>query len=285
MPPPDILPPSISIRIPQSQIRNPMQTYDMLMILVLVAATLFGFWKGMAWQIASLASLVVSYFVAKEFADQLAPMISNHAPWNKFVAMFAIYIATSFVIWTLFRLVSGLIDRVKLDGFDRQMGALIGLAKGGLLCIVITFFAVTILPQNQKDTIIASNAGQYIIRFLDKTHSVVPPEIHEVIHPYVERIEKRLDPNYQPNPAGDLQNLWPSEAAASSWPSQSQPTQSQPNSGWPQQPPATEQPSVYQRQQPNSAQPSWPQSQPAEQQPAWPSGNSQTADRPTGGPL
>ena len=41
-----------------------MQTYDMLMLVVLVGATVFGFWKGMAWQIASLASLVVSYFAS-----------------------------------------------------------------------------------------------------------------------------------------------------------------------------------------------------------------------------
>ena len=258
-----------------------MQTYDLLMILVLVAATLFGFWKGMAWQVASLASLVVSYFMALKFSDQLAPMISNHAPWNKFVAMLAIYIATSFVIWTIFRLVSGIIDRVKLDSFDHQMGALIGFSKGVLLCIAITFFAVTILPQNHKDTIIASQAGQSIVRLLDKSHSVVPPEIHEVIHTYVERIEQRLDPNYQPSPVQNLQNLWPSESA-SNWPLQ----QSQPNSAWPQQSPqnlpANESPSVYQPGQ-IQLQPTWSpiQPQPAEP-PAWPSRSSQTADRPTG---
>ncbi len=196
-----------------------MQTYDMLMVLVLVAATLFGFWKGMAWQIASLASLVVSYFAALRFADQLAPMISDQAPWNKFVAMLAIYVGTSFVIWTLFRLVSGAIDRVKLDGFDHQMGALIGLAKGVLLCTAITFFAVTILPQAQKDTILASQAGNYIVRILDKTHSVVPPEIHEVIHPYVERIEQRLDPGRQPRSGLDIQALWP-QGSSPQWPAE-----------------------------------------------------------------
>jgi membrane protein required for colicin V production len=201
-----------------------MQTYDMLMTLVLVAATLFGFWKGMAWQIASLASLVVSYFVAFKFADQLAPMISSHAPWNKFVAMLAIYVATSFVIWSLFRLISGAIDRVKLDSFDHQMGGLFGLAKGVLVCIAITFFAVTILPQAQKDTIIASRTGEYIVKLLDKTHSVVPPEIHDVIHPYVERIEQRLDPHHQPTTGQEFQALWPRGEDAPSdppaWPAQ-----------------------------------------------------------------
>ena len=89
-----------------------MQIYDVLMLVVLVAATIFGMWKGMAWQIASLASLVLSYFIALQFADQLAPKFAGIAPppLNKFVAMLAIYMATSFVIWNLFRFVSG-VDR------------------------------------------------------------------------------------------------------------------------------------------------------------------------------
>ncbi len=223
-----------------------MQTYDLLMIGVLVAAGLFGFWKGMAWQIASLASLIVSYFAALKFADQLAPMISNHAPWNKFVAMLAIYIGTSFVIWTIFRMVSGVIDKVRLESFDRQLGGLFGLAKGALLCIAITFFAVTILPQAQKDMIIASRTGEYIVRALDHSETFVPPEIHEVIHPYVERIEQRLNPNGQSNQGNGFQVQWPRNEqgfpqlpdASSLWPSQSADNAEQPaprnvdNSNW-----------------------------------------------------
>ena len=68
-----------------------MQTYDLVMLAVLAGATIFGFWKGLAWQVASLASLVVSYFVALRFADQVAPMVSEHAPFNKFAAMLIIY--------------------------------------------------------------------------------------------------------------------------------------------------------------------------------------------------
>ncbi|NOY41083.1 MAG: CvpA family protein [Planctomycetes bacterium] len=252
-----------------------MQTYDMLMALVLVAATLFGFWKGMAWQVASLASLIVSYFAALRFADQLAPMISDSAPWNKFVAMLAIYIGASFVIWTIFRLVSGAIDRVKLDGFDHQMGALIGLGKGILLCIAITFFAVAILPQAQKDMIIASRAGEYIVRILDKTDAIVPPEIHDVIHPYVERIEQQLNPNYQPSEEQGFQAQWPDLPVQ--WPTQQNaPNQNAANNGWPQQP-------QQQQQQPAApAQPAWPTTapQPPQNNPFPP----QTAERQGGVP-
>lgn len=54
-----------------------MQTYDLLMIVVLAAATLFGFVKGMAWQVAYLASLIVSYIAAVKFSPQLAPVFGE----------------------------------------------------------------------------------------------------------------------------------------------------------------------------------------------------------------
>ena len=168
-----------------------MQTYDMLMLVVLVAATVFGFWKGMAWQIASLASLIVSYFASLKFAEQLAPLFGQQAPWNKFVAMFAIYVGASFIIWMLFRFVAGAIDKIKLETFDKQLGAMFGFAKGVLLCIGITFFAVTVVPA-QADAIVGSQSGHYIVALLDKAHSVFPPEIHQAIDPYLNKIEEKL---------------------------------------------------------------------------------------------
>jgi membrane protein required for colicin V production len=202
-----------------------MQTYDLVMLAVLVFATIFGFWKGLAWQVASLASLVVSYFAALKFADKLAPMVSEHAPFNKFVAMLIIYAGASLAIWMLFRVVAGVIDGVKLKEFDRQMGALVGFAKGVLICIAITFFAVSLLGQVQRDKILASRSGHYIVQVLDKADAVAPPEIQQVIGPYIQKINDRLDPNYKPNPQQDLQDLqklWNEQAGgaagAGGWP-------------------------------------------------------------------
>ena len=194
-----------------------MQSYDLLMLLVLVGATIFGFWKGMAWQIASLASLVVSYFASLRFSEQLAPMFAQtfslQPPLNRFAAMLAIYVGTSFFIWTLFRFVSGAIDKVRLESFDKQLGAMFGFAKGVLLCVAITFFAVTLLPQPQGQAIVGSQSGRYIVALLDKAHSVFPPELHQIIDPYLNKIEERLNPNYQPH-GQDLQQLWQNQVQA-----------------------------------------------------------------------
>jgi len=174
-----------------------MDTYDILMIAVLVVATLFGAWKGLAWQVASLAAIVASYYVAFHFRDRLAAHIHTAPPWNVFLAMLVLYVGTSFAIWVLFRLVSGLIDRVKLKEFDRQIGALFGLAKGVLLCVIITLFAVTLLGDGQRQAIIHSRSGYYIAVLLDKADRMLPQEVHDVLHPYIHEFDAKLQPANQ----------------------------------------------------------------------------------------
>lgn len=175
-----------------------METYDILMIVVLAAATLFGAWKGLAWQVASLAAIIASYYVAFNFRDQLAEQIQTTPPWNVFLSMLILYVGTSFVIWVIFRLVSGVIDRVKLKEFDRQIGALFGLAKGVLLCVIITLFAVTLATETQRQAIIRSKSGYYIAVILDKSDRVLPKEVHEVLHPYIHQLDGQATQSPKP---------------------------------------------------------------------------------------
>ena len=69
-----------------------MQTYDIIMIVVLVAATVFGALKGLAWQLASLASIFVSYYVAYRFRNSVAELIDATSPWNTFLAMLLLFV-------------------------------------------------------------------------------------------------------------------------------------------------------------------------------------------------
>ena len=38
----------------------PLEPYDIVMVAVIFCCALFGMWKGMAWQVAALAALLVS---------------------------------------------------------------------------------------------------------------------------------------------------------------------------------------------------------------------------------
>ena len=176
-----------------------LETYDIVMLVVLIGATLLGAAKGLAWQVASLASLIASYLVAYEYREPVSAWIPIDAPWSIFLAMLILFMGTSFVVWFVFRLVARFIDRMKLKEFDRQIGALLGLLKGALLCVIITLFAITLLGEEHRKAIVRSRSGYYIAVLLNRSHAVLPNEIHEVIGPYLDAFERRLDPNSDPD--------------------------------------------------------------------------------------
>jgi membrane protein required for colicin V production len=198
-----------------------MQAYDVIMLIVLAATTFLGFRKGLAWQIASLAAIFFSYFVAMQFRDVVAAYLRTDPPWNRFLAMLILYLVTSLAIWILFQLVRGFIDRAKLKEFDQQLGAIFGLLKGGALCVVITFFAVTLLGEGFRQQVIESRSGLYIARLLDRADTVMPTGIHDFLDPYLLELDERLEaPAHDPaGPMGDEFPDWDQffESPGGSW--------------------------------------------------------------------
>lgn len=178
-------------------------TYDVAMLAVLIVATGLGAWKGFAWQVASLAALFASYLVAYRYRQPVAEWLPIGSPWNTFLAMLLLYMGTSLLIWVAFHWVHELIDRVKLKEFDRQIGALFGLAKGVVLCMIITLFAVTLLGDQQRQSIIDSRSGYYIAVMLDRSHAVMPDELSDVLDPYLHTLDSRL-----PQQGSDTSSRW-----------------------------------------------------------------------------
>ncbi len=186
------------------------QPYDALMLAILAIATLMGAWKGMAWQVASLVSVGLSYTMALQFGGQVAPYFGDQAPFNRFAGMLAVYVGTSLAVWLFFRLVAGTIERVKLKDFDRQLGALFGAAKGVLICVVVTFFAVT-LSSTGRDAVLQSQSGHYIAQLIQTARPVLPTEVRDAIGPYLNRLDEELQqpPGYSTPDTADSETAAP----------------------------------------------------------------------------
>ena len=247
------------LRAPTKPRDHRMESYDLFMLLVLGAVTLFGFMKGFVWQIAWMASFVVSAIAAL----RLGPVVSAKYPESPLgtpiVAGLAVFIATSAAIWIAFRFVSGFIDRMKLDSFDHQMGAILGFARGVLWCIGITYFAlgVPLLSEAQRDNIVASQSGRYIVMLLDKAHPLLPAEVHEQLHPVFVKVRRRFDPNYQPE--FQMPNI-PLDNLRGYIQNQAFPNQASPNQGYQSQGQNAPQQQQYNQQQYNQQQ-QYPQQQ------------------------
>ena len=196
------------------------------MLAVIVLTTLFGLWKGMAWQLASLglpgAQLDRGHAVQR---PAWLPTSASHEPWNRFIAMLVLFLATSLAVWLVFRLVAGVIDRVRLKEFDRQMGALFGLAKGCLLCLVITFFAVT-LSETARQAVLKSKSGKYIAVAIQKATPAMPQEVRDVLGKYIDELDQKLDPNTPSNGPPSQRTAAGTDlppAPTSRWPNRSRP--------------------------------------------------------------
>lgn len=117
-----------------------MAALDWLCIVVLVCSLVIGAWRGLVFELLSLTSWVVAFFLAQWFAADAAallpmkdtdPMI-QHAVGFVLVFVVAIF-ACSFVAW----LMKKLIDAIGLRPADRALGGLFGLLRGVLVLLVL----------------------------------------------------------------------------------------------------------------------------------------------------
>jgi membrane protein required for colicin V production len=185
-----------------------MQAYDLLMLIILGLAIVWGAWKGLVWQVASIASMGLSYLVALRFRQQLAQFIDASPPWNMFLSMLMLFLGTGFVVWVAFNLVHEFIERVRLKEFDRQLGAVFGAAKGVLLCALVTLFAVTLLGDTQRQAICNSKSGYYIAVLLDRADPIMPKELHDVLAPYLDRLDRTIPHPHTEGGATPLSSLF-----------------------------------------------------------------------------
>lgn len=184
--------------------------YDLVMLGILAAAAVLGYFKGMVWQLAWIAGIAASGFLALRFSGQLAPYFGQQAPWNRLIAMLAIYVGTSLAVWLVFSVISGAINAVHLSSFDHQLGLLLGLAKGALMCVVVTFFAVTLAPA-YRHQIVSSRSGRLVAEIIVRADELLPPNIAEPVQPFVKQFEEQFR---QPAAGGDMAppaNLVPSQ--------------------------------------------------------------------------
>lgn len=164
-----------------------MVVYDGIMVAILVIGVVQGAWRGLAWQMAPIASLVLGYVVAYPMSSQLAPFFGDNAPTNRFVALLVLYCAVSLGVYLIARALRESIERFKMVEFDRHLGALFGAVKGVLVCLVVTFFAVA-LSESSRDYVLNSYTGVAAGHVIHQLEPVMPDQMEELLYPYLAAI-------------------------------------------------------------------------------------------------
>jgi uncharacterized membrane protein required for colicin V production len=167
-----------------------MALYDLVMVVILIVAAYRGGTRGIVYQLAAIATRVCCFLFAGRLAPQLATLLPGlEPPWNRWSAMFLLYVGFSFITFGTARILHGWIEKAKIEDLDRHLGAVFGLMKGLVFCLVVTFFLVT-SSDRMRDTVVQSASGYAAAIIMDRLHPVMPDELHEMLEPYIHQLDR-----------------------------------------------------------------------------------------------
>ncbi len=119
---------------------------DWLLLGVLAGSMLLGFWRGLVYEVLSLAGWMAAFMAAQWFAEDtigFLPFVQGAPESVQYaVAFVVVFVATLFAMGMLSWLIKKLVETVGLRPVDRSLGAMFGLTRG-----VVVLLAVTVLLQ------------------------------------------------------------------------------------------------------------------------------------------
>ncbi|AVS73988.1 CvpA family protein [Paracidovorax cattleyae] len=122
-----------------------MAALDWIFVAALLASLLLGAWRGLVYEVLSLAGWVVAFFVAQWWAADAAALlpISESAGSIRHAAGFLlVFVGTVFACGFVAWLAKKLIEAVGLRPADRTLGAAFGLLRGLVLLLAATLVAL-----------------------------------------------------------------------------------------------------------------------------------------------
>lgn len=119
-----------------------MGVIDWLILLILLAFTIWGIRRGFVAMLVQLAGVVLTFFLISHYYPLVANQLMAKYSLSKVLASIAsivlimvlIVVITKIVIWGMNRF----LKLIRLSGLNRSIGAVIGFANGLLLVIILT---------------------------------------------------------------------------------------------------------------------------------------------------
>lgn len=157
---------------------------DWILLGVLFVSMMVGFWRGLVYEVLSLAGWVAAFVLAQWFASDVIvwlPFLKGAAePVQYAIAFVVVFIATLFAAGLVSWLIKKLVETVGLRSVDRSLGALFGLARGLVLLLALTVvvqltgFSTEVWWKNARGPVFLSAS-------LDRLKPLLPQSFAEIL--------------------------------------------------------------------------------------------------------
>ena len=130
-----------------------MSLLDLIILLVLILAVVRGLMRGMIDTLFSLAAWMLAFVSAKWGALMVAPLLPigiETAAIRYFAGFAVVFLVVLIGVLLVGHALASLVKAVGLDGADRMLGGVLGLAKGFVILVGLTLAAgLTSLPRTE----------------------------------------------------------------------------------------------------------------------------------------
>lgn len=156
---------------------------DLVLATIVVASVLVGLWRGLLFEVLSLAGWVAAYFGA----PFVAPVVAGWLPPERLkpevleVASLVLAFMLIIVVWSLAaKLLRALIHATPLSIVDRLFGAGFGVLRGVLVCLLLVVI-VSMTPAVRSPTWQASTLAPWLVALLHGVEPLLPDAVVELI--------------------------------------------------------------------------------------------------------
>ncbi|AOW12385.1 colicin V synthesis protein [Hydrogenophaga crassostreae] len=153
-----------------------MSWVDVALLAVLGISILLGLWRGLVYEVLSVAGWVIAFFAAQRYAGAVAEVLpmDQFAPALRLAAGFAlVFIATAFACGIVSWLVKKMVASVGLRPVDRILGGVFGIARGLLILLGLTV-VVSMTPLHAEPAWQSSPVAAGLAHGLEAIKPVLP---------------------------------------------------------------------------------------------------------------
>mgnify|MGYP003449400092 FL=1 len=156
-----------------------MNAVDGVLLFVLLLSAIVGMWRGLVYEVLSVATWVVAFVLAQAYAGRVATML----PWGEMspalrtaAGFAAVFIGCAFAGGLLAWLVKRMVSAVGLRPIDRVLGGAFGLLRGAVVLLAVAVI-VGMTPLRAQAGWQASSVARVLGESLDVLRPMLPQAV------------------------------------------------------------------------------------------------------------
>lgn len=126
-----------------------MTGFDFAVMAILLVSLSLGLWRGLVYEVLSLAGWPIAFVLSRLFAGEIAPMMPLMQEAARIALAYAVVFIAALLAWAmLVWMFAKLVKASGLGWLDRALGGLFGALRGVLVVLALVWLAgLTAIPE------------------------------------------------------------------------------------------------------------------------------------------